>query len=129
MAEITVPIVVQLDDTIKNAIHTICNERKELVNTEWDRGYLAGLEAVCKIIDTFAEADGAIGALEKQYSYRWHDPVADPNDVPDNCRKVECRTRTVKGIVNPVFGYYDGSRWCCGMNSNVILWREVEVTQ
>lgn len=57
--------------------------------------------------------------------YKWHDLRKNPDDLPNTDRKVECRTITNKGQVNPVFGYYAG-RWCCGMNSNVIAWREIE---
>lgn len=58
--------------------------------------------------------------------YGWHDLRKKPDDVPDTDRKVECRTMTMKGVVNPVFGYFSGDRWCCGMNANVIAWREIE---
>ena len=37
--------------------------------------------------------------------------------------RVICQTRTKKGSANIIIGYYDGERWCCGMNSNVEAWR------
>lgn len=63
--------------------------------------------------------------LEESEKYRWHDLRNNPDDLPDSDRKVECRTMTKTGVVNPVFGYY-ADRWCCGINSNVIKWREIE---
>ena len=63
---------------------------------------------------------------EHNEKYKWHDLRKDPDDLPDSDRKVECRTITKSGVVNPVFGYY-ADRWCCGMNSNVIKWREIEL--
>lgn len=62
---------------------------------------------------------------EHNEKYKWHDLRKNPEDLPDDSRKVECRTVTAKGLVNAVFGYYS-DRWCCGMNSNVIKWREIE---
>lgn len=45
--------------------------------------------------------------------------------VPDNYRRVLCLTRTKKGQLNYVLGYYAGGRWVTGMNSNVIAWMEL----
>lgn len=45
-----------------------------------------------------------------------------PNAVPDPEVRVLCCTITQKGVRNHVIGYHDGTRWCCGMNSNVTHW-------
>lgn len=42
--------------------------------------------------------------------------------APDSDRKVLCLTVTKKGLANFVLGYWDGERWVCGMNSNVVAW-------
>ena len=46
-----------------------------------------------------------------------------PDFMPDPDERVLCCTETKKGTRNCVIGYHDGSRWCCGMNSNVIAWQ------
>lgn len=45
-------------------------------------------------------------------------------ELPKTDDKVLCWTRTQKGRNNIVVGYYSPelSRWCCGMNSNIIAW-------
>ena len=45
--------------------------------------------------------------------------------LPDTNRRVLCLTKTKKGIINYVIGYYADDRWCCGMNSNVVAWMEL----
>lgn len=47
--------------------------------------------------------------------------------LPETEEKVLCWTRTQKGVNNMVVGYYSPElgRWCCGMNSNVIAWRQL----
>lgn len=64
--------------------------------------------------------------LDREERYRWHDLRVDPEDLPDDDIRVECRTQTKTGSVNAVFGYHAEGRWCCGMNSNVILWRHIQ---
>ena len=45
--------------------------------------------------------------------------------LPDSDHRVLCLTKTKKGIINYVIGYYADDRWCCGMNSNVVAWMEL----
>lgn len=42
--------------------------------------------------------------------------------LPEPDERVLCSTVTKKGVKNLVIGYHDGTRWCCGMNSNVVYW-------
>lgn len=42
--------------------------------------------------------------------------------LPLTDEKVLLVTITKKGLKNCVIGYWDGERWVCGMNSNVIAW-------
>lgn len=42
--------------------------------------------------------------------------------LPTSDDKVLCCTRTKKGVLNLVLGYYADGRWCCGMNSNCVAW-------
>lgn len=60
--------------------------------------------------------------------YRWHDLRKNPDDLPLDEAKVICVTETKAGRRNYVFGYHSIEllRWCCGMNDNVIAWREIE---
>lgn len=46
---------------------------------------------------------------------------------PDSDRRVLCLTKTKKGVLNYVLGYYahDRKHWVCGMNSNVIAWMDL----
>lgn len=44
------------------------------------------------------------------------------DELPLTDERVLCVTVTKKGVKNFVLGYYDGERWCCGMNSNVYAW-------
>lgn len=46
-------------------------------------------------------------------------------ELPSTERKVLCCTVTAKGNYNYVLGYYDGKRWCCGMNNNVVAWADI----
>lgn len=46
-------------------------------------------------------------------------PASEPPEVNT---KVLCCTVTKAGAKNYVLGYYDGSRYVCGINSNVIAW-------
>lgn len=57
--------------------------------------------------------------MNKQTTLTWY-KVEDVLPVSDD--KVLCCTRTQKGVLNMVLGYYANGRWCCGMNSNVIAW-------
>ena len=43
-------------------------------------------------------------------------------DLPPEGEYVLCTTTTKKGLRQVVKGYYADSRWCCGMNSNVVAW-------
>ena len=47
--------------------------------------------------------------------------------TPDSDRRVLCLTKTKKGVLNYVLGYYahDRKYWVCGMNSNVIAWMDL----
>ena len=47
--------------------------------------------------------------------------------LPNNTRKVLCATLTKSGRWNIVIGYYipESKYWACGMNSHVVLWREI----
>ena len=58
----------------------------------------------------------------REYEEEWHDTQMDEDDLPEADERVLCCTITKKGAKNLVIGYHDGSRWCCGMNSNVIAW-------
>lgn len=51
----------------------------------------------------------------------WQDPKV---LTPDEGDRVLCCTRTKKGVLNYVIGYYiaETKTWVCGMNSNVVAW-------
>lgn len=51
----------------------------------------------------------------------WQDPNV---STPDQGYRVLCCTRTKKGLLNYVIGYYiaETKTWVCGMNSNVVAW-------
>lgn len=56
------------------------------------------------------------------YRHAW---IPTAGCLPDSERRVLCLTKTKKGIINYVIGYYADDRWCCGMNSNVVAWMEL----
>lgn len=66
-----------------------------------------------------------IKELQRNQGKPWHNLLITPSDLPKNDTKVFCCTITKKGVRNYVIGYYSG-RWCCGMNSNVIGWKELD---
>ena len=45
--------------------------------------------------------------------------------LPDSERRVLCLTKTKKGVLNYVIGYWADGMWRCGMNSNVIAWMDL----
>ena len=53
---------------------------------------------------------------------RW---ISVDDRLPKNSRYVLCCTQTKTGNINILRGFYDGKRWCCGMNSNVLFWMEM----
>ena len=48
-------------------------------------------------------------------------------EAPLGDRKVLCVTKTKKGRLGFVLGYYDWAmkRWVCGMNDNVVAWLDL----
>ena len=50
---------------------------------------------------------------------KWYKPK---EQLPLTDEKVLLVTITKKCLKNCVIGYWDGERWVCGMNSNVIAW-------
>ena len=78
---------------------------------------------------TLEELDATTAYLKgfengKKYMLYQHAWIPSAGCLPDSNRKVLCLTRTKKGVLNYVIGYWD-ERWCCGMNSNVIAWMEL----
>lgn len=54
---------------------------------------------------------------------QWIEPY-NPEDLPEDDRRVLCLTETKAGRKNIMIGYYakDLGRWVVGMSSNVIAW-------
>lgn len=77
----------------------------------------------CDVDKMVRAAADLIDDLIAENDNAWH---RDKADIPPANVKVECRTKTAKGVINEVFGYHSGDRWCVGMNSNVIAWRFIE---
>lgn len=84
-----------------------CDDANMLLN-------MPAVEMGCSIQDLDGEPTKVF--VVKEMAWR---PAAAP---PEEGERVLCQTRTKKGVVNMVIGYYMDGRWCCGMNSNVEAW-------
>lgn len=84
-------------------------------------------DLIADYLDGDSEATKRLEKMcQNEEKFRWHDLRKRPENVPQDEHKVICATKTKSGRINYVLGYYDGSRWCCGMNSNVVAWMDVE---
>lgn len=66
-----------------------------------------------------------IKELQRNQAKPWHNLLINQSDVPKTDGKVMCCTVTKTGAKNYVLGCY-AERWVCGMNGNVIAWKELE---
>ena len=87
---------------------------------------IKALDAEFRCTDNSDDWNGlrtAMLIIEELPSVQHWIPCADR--LPDTDCRVLCLTKTKKGIINYVIGYYADDRWCCGMNSNVVAWMEL----
>ena len=80
-------------------------------------------KALDAIMSIWGYADEMYKALKEVPSVQHWIPCTDR--LPDTDRRVLCLTKTKKGLINYVIGYYADDRWCSGMNSNVVAWMEL----
>lgn len=73
------------------------------------------------IAQIHVDSEEILNRIKEEYymPYNW---IPASEHHPDDEKRVLCQTRTKKGAVNMVIGYYADGRWCCGMNSNVEAW-------